>query len=297
MPSRRAPLLYSWRVRVALAFVLLIACRPSASVERTMPVASLQSYRTVSLRVRSSTFASQGTAMMMESAVLGKLRERCGFEAVAAPGQPADVVLDLNITNKSRGGTGWIRNENQVAIDTLLVLSDGQDGELLGTAKIRGKSSGAVINNAPQENEAIEVIANSIAELLAASGCSGPRIARAPDPPPAAPDQGSAGDGTTDGSAAPPTVDESRRAEAESLNEKGKEALFGADSAAALALFQQAFATVPDPKYQFNICIALGALERWDDAIASCTQARSMNPPAKLAAKIDQRLEALQHRQ
>src|SRR5690606_11798794 len=101
MPSRRAPLLYSWRVRVTLAFVLLIACRPSASVERTMPVASLQSYRTVSLRVRSSTFASQGTAMMMESAVLGKLRERCGFEAVAAPGQPADVVLDLNITNKS----------------------------------------------------------------------------------------------------------------------------------------------------------------------------------------------------
>ena len=112
----------------ALALALLLACRPTASVERTMPVANLQSYRSVALRVHSSTFASQGVAMMMEQSVVQKLRQACGFEAVGPAGtSPADVILDLNITNKSRGA-GW--KDNEVVIDTLLVLSDGVDGEL-----------------------------------------------------------------------------------------------------------------------------------------------------------------------
>jgi hypothetical protein len=231
--------------------------------------------------------------MTLESSVLERLRQTCGFEQVGAAGTtPADVVLDLNITGISKGGTGWIRNENQVQVDTLLVLSDGQAGDLLGTATIHGKSSGTVINNAPQENEAVAVIAKTVAELLAKSGCSGPRVARAPAPVPA-PETGSA----SQGSAAAPVVDETKRAEADSLNNKGKERLFAADTAGALALFQQAMSVLPDPKYQFNVCVALGAQEKWDDAIAACKQARSMNPSASLAAKIDQRLDALQHRQ
>jgi hypothetical protein len=277
-------------VRACAFLLLVIACHPSASVERTMPVANLQSYRTVALRVHSSAYASQGLATTLESSVLERLRQTCGFEQVAAAGTtPADVVLDLNITNISKGGTGWIRNENQVQVDTLLVLSDGQAGDLLGTATIHGKSSGTVINNAPQENEAVAVIAKTVAELLAKSGCSGPRVARAPVPPP---ETGSAAEGS-----AAPAVDESKRAEAEGLNDKGKERLFAADTAGALALFQQAMSVLPDPKYQFNVCVALGAQEKWDDAIAACKQARSMNPPASLAGKIDQRLDALQHRQ
>lgn len=236
--------------------------------------------------------------MMLENTVASRLREKCGFQQVGPVGTaPADVILDLNITRHARGGSGWIRNANQVEIDTLLVLSDGQDGELLGTATIRGKSSGTVINNAPQENEAIAVISTSIADLLAKSGCSGPRIARVE---PTSSGSGTVGQGSAaqpeQGSAAP-VVDESRRAEAEALNEQGKEKLFGADTAGALALFQQASSILPDPKYQFNVCVALGAAERWDDAIAACKQARAMNPSPKLAAKIDQRLEALQHRQ
>jgi hypothetical protein len=255
-----------------------------------MPVANLQSYRTVALRVHSSAVAPQDLATTLESSVLERLRQTCGFEQVGAAGTtPADVVLDLNITGISKGGSGWIRNENQVQVDTLLVLSDGQAGDLLGTATIHGKSSGTVINNAPQENEAIAVIAKTVAELLAKSGCSGPRVARAPV---AAPDTGSASQGS-----AAPVVDETKRAEADALNDKGKERLFAADTAGALALFLQAMSVLPDPKYQFNVCVALGAQEKWDDAIAACKQARSMNPSASLATKIDQRLDALQHRQ
>jgi hypothetical protein len=64
-----------------------------------------------------------------------------------------------------------------------------------------------------------------------------------------------------------------------------------------LQLFVQANALLPDPKYKFNVCVALGAMERWDEGIAACTEARGMNPSAKLAERIDQRLDGLRHHQ
>jgi hypothetical protein len=277
----------------------LLACRPSASVERTTPVANLQSFQTIGLRVRSGATVPSNLGSTLENSVAGKLRERCSFSNIVPAAQGAtDVVLDLNITSSSRGGTGWIRNENQVFVDTLLVLSDGQSGDLLGTATIHGKSSGTVVNNRPQENEALDAIAKSIADLLAKSGCAGPRVAKAPPEPPPITNvaQGSDAQGSAQGSGAV-GPDESKRAEAESINDKGKEKLFAADTAGALQLFLQANALLPDPKYKFNVCVALGAMEKWDDAIAACTEARGMNPSAKLAERIDQRLEGLRHRQ
>src|SRR5262245_8601190 len=113
-----------------------------------MPVANLQSYSTVALNVRSTAFAAQGQAMFLEQAVVDKLRRQCSFVQIGRPGgAPADVTIDLNITNVARGGGGWITNQNTATIETLLVLSDGQSGELLGTARIRGKSSGMIVNN------------------------------------------------------------------------------------------------------------------------------------------------------
>jgi hypothetical protein len=265
-------------------------------VQNTTPIGNLQSYRTVALRVRSTQFATQGLAIAMETAVLNHLRQRCAFQAVDPNAGGADIVLDLTITKHAKGGDGWIRNENQVVMDTMLVLSDGADGEPLGTANIHGKSSGAVVNNAPQENEAIGVIAKTVADILWKSGCSGPRVAKAPPPPPPGTGSGSATDpGTGSGSAAAP--DESRRADAEKLNDQGKERLFAADTQGALGFFQQANQMLPDAKYQFNVCLALGAMERWDEATAACKQARTMNPNEKLAAKIDQRLQGLAQRQ
>ena len=291
-------------LRAIALFLVVVACRPSATVQNTTPIGNLKSYRSLALRVRSTQFATQGLAMTMEAAVINHLRARCGFEAVNPGNATADVVLDLTITRYNRGGEGWIRNENQVVMDTQLVLSDGADGELLGTANIHGKSSGAVVNNAPQENEAIAIIAKTIGDVLAKSGCMGPRVAKAVTTPP--PGQGSndpgagSGSGSGSGSAVvtePATPDEAKRAQAETLNNQGKEKLFAADNAGALTLFQQANAMLPDAKYQFNVCLALGALERWNDAITACRQARSMNPPEKLAAKIDQRLQGLAQKQ
>jgi hypothetical protein len=272
-----------------LSLALLAACHPSATVEHTMPVANLKIYRTVALRVHATAFASQGQAMYLESAVLEKLQRQCGFEQIGRAGtSPADVVLDLNITNAARGGGGWISNQSQANLDALLVLTDGGDGELLGTARIHGESSGMIINTGSPEHEAIDIVAKTVADLLAKSGCTGPRVARAtpPPPPPPPPDQGSA---------APP--DEAHRAQADALNEQGKEKLYGADLAGAVAAFQQANALVPDPRYEFNACLALEAQQQWNDAIAACRAAHDMKPPVELAAKIDHRLDLLQHHQ
>lgn len=266
-----------------------------------MPVANLQSYHSVALRVQSTAFASQGQAMLLEQSVLERVHQVCGFEQVGRVGAtPADVVLDLNVTRTGRGGGGIISNSSQATIETLLVLSDGQTGDLLGTARIHGQSSGMIINNGSPENEAIQVVANTIANLLSKSGCSGPRIAKA-EPPPPPPGVGSgsgAGSGSAtagQGSAAAP--DESHRAEAEALNEQGKDKLRSADLTGALGAFQQANKVVPDPRYQYNVCLTLEAQEQWDSAIAACKQARGMNPEPRLVAKIDHRLDLLQHHQ
>jgi len=252
-----------------------------------MPVANLNTYRTVGLRVQSSAFASQGQATMLENAVLQKVQQSCSFTQVTHAGStPADVVLDLNITNTGRGGSGWIKNQNEATIDTLLVLSDGQSGELLGTARIHGSSSGMIINNSVPENEAIDAVAKSVAELLAKSGCFGPRVAKAEPAP--TPDPPATGSGAT--------PDDAKRHDAEQLNEQGKEKLRGADIAGALAAFQQANTLVPDARYEYNVCLAYEAQEKWSNAIEACKQARAMKPEARLVAKIDHRLELLKNR-
>jgi hypothetical protein len=255
-----------------------------------MPVANMQPYRSVDLRVRSTAFASQGLAMYLENAVLQKLQQRCSFERVSRPGTtPGDVILDLNITQTGRGGGGFISNSNVATIDTLLVLSDGASGDLLGTARIQGKSSGVIINNSQPETEAIDAVAKAVTDMLAKSGCSGPRIAKEEPPPPPPPPTNGEGSGTA--------PDPEKLAQADALNEQGKEKLRAADIAGALALFQQAVALAPDPRYQYNVCLALGGQEQWDQAIAACNQAKTMNPDSRLAAKIDHRIELLQNHQ
>ena len=284
-------------MRATLLLVLLAGCKPTASVEQTLPVANLQAMRTVGLTVRATAFAAQGQAMMLEQAVTQKLQRQCGFTAVGRPGSgpPADVLLDLNITSATRGASGW---GGQLAkVETLLVVSDGQSGELLGTARIRGESSGAMLQNKAPESEAIEVVSKTVADVLAKSGCSGPRIARAEPPPEQTgqnpPQTGSAGSATEPGQTQP---DESKKAEAEAINEDGKVKLRSADIPGALAAFQQASSLYPDARFQYNVCLALEAQERWADAIAACQKAKTMNPQPSTAAKIDKRLALLQQK-
>jgi hypothetical protein len=284
-------------LRPVLLAILVASCHPSATVQSTMPVANMQSYSTVGLNVRSTAFAAQGQAMMLEQQVTQALQQKCSFVAIYRPGSgpPPDVMLDLNITNAGRGSSGIISNSSTAFIDTLLVLSDGQSGDLLGSLRIHGTSSGMIVNGAPPENEAVEVIAKTIANTFAKSGCSGARVAKAEPPPPVNNGQGS-GAGSGSGSGTSP-ADDAKRGQAEALNEQGKEKLRGADVAGALAAFQQANQLVADARYVYNICLAYEAGQQWDNADAACKQARTMTTEARLQEKIDKRLDLIAHKQ
>jgi hypothetical protein len=270
------------------------ACHPSATVQRTMPVANLQSYRTVGVRVQSVAAPWRGAAQVLDDNLLGRLTQECQFEHVVRANEQADLLVDVNITSMGRGGTGIVKNPGKATLDALLVLTDGSTGDLIGTAKINGESSGVIINNSRPENEAIDVVAKSVADLLASSGCTGPRVAKAEPPPdvhgetPPPPDPGKP---------PPPPVDESKRPDAEKLNDSGKDKLRSADVQGALADFQQADQMLPDPRYSFNLCLAYEAQEQWDQAATACNKAKALNPKPELASKIDARLGLIQHHQ
>lgn len=283
-------------MRPFLVAAVLAACHPSASVQRTMPIANLQTYHSVGLRITAVPQA-QGQAYYLENAVLDRLHRTCGFESVTrAGGAPTDLILDLNVVAAGRGGSGWIQNANLATIDTLLVLSDGSNGELLGSARIHGQSSQMALNTSNPEQQAVDVVAQTIGDILGKSGCGGPRLAKvAPPPPP--PNTGSAtAPGQGSGSAVA-TSGDGHRADADKLNDQGKDKFRTADLNGALAMFEQANNVDPDPRYVLNICLAYEALEKWGDATASCKQARAMNPPPDLAAKIDHRLDLLKAKQ
>jgi hypothetical protein len=278
---------YARLVRALLVpLIALAACRPTATIQSTSPVANLQSYRTVGVRVHTNAFASQGQVQVLEAAVVNNLKQRCGFSSVGRLGRAKpDMKLDLTITAMGRGGGGMISNPNTAVVNTLVVLSDGHEGDILGTVRIQGKSSGMMVNNSLPENEAIGIVAQTVGDVFTKSGCVGPRVAKAAPTPDTNPNPTPNPGG--------PVIDESKRPQAEQLNDQGKEKLYAADLQGALVLFQQAVATVPDAKYQFNVCIALGAQEQWDPAIAACRQAKSMGPPTALSEKIDRRIDLL----
>ena len=286
-------------MRVPLVAVVLAGCHPSAEVQRTQPLADLKTYHSVALRITAVPQA-QGQAYYLETAVLDRVHRQCGFEGVTRYGtSPADLILDLNVTGAGRGGSGWITNSNLATIDTLLVLSDGQTGDLLGSARIHGQSSQMAINNNNPEQQAVDVVAQTIGDMLTKSGCTGPRLAKATPPPPPSGDFGSApGSGAGSGSSStPPPPADDHRAEADKLSDQGKDRFRAADLNGALALFQQANQLAPDPRYVLNECLAYEAMAKWDEAMATCKEARGMNPPPDLAAKIDHRIELVKNKQ
>ena len=65
----------------------------------------------------------------------------------------------------------------------------------------------------------------------------------------------------------------------------------------ALVDFQQANSISPDPRYQYNVCLAYEAQHEYEKAVASCKEARGMSPSAELVTKIDYRMDLLaQHK-
>jgi len=278
--------------------VVLAGCRPSATVQRTVPLANLASYTGVVIRATGASERRAGRlSLVLEHAAVDRIRRRCAFTDVQAgsdapPDMPADLFLDVTVQRSFRGGGGGlIQNENQATVEVKLVLSDGADEELVGAADIRGKSGGIVVNDASPEEEAVNAVADSIANVLVRSGCSGPRVARARPParrrPP--PDTGTA-DGDVE------LVSEQQNdvvAKAEAENEEGKRRFRAADVPGAKFHFQAAIRLHRDARYVFNMCLAEEALGRLDAAVSTCKSVIAMKPEPALAEKAKLRLQIL----
>ena len=277
--------------------VVLAGCRPSATVQRTVPLANLQPYTGLVVRANGSPARRSGRlAFLLEHAAAERIRSRCAFTDVQAgsdapPDMPADLFLDVTVQRTFRGGEGLIQNQNQATVDVKLVLSDGVDEELVGAADIRGKSGGIVVNNRSPEEEAINVVADSIAAIMVRSGCSGPRVARA-RPPARRPPEGDQGDLelVADQQSDP-------RAKAEAENEEGKRRFRAADVPGAKLHFQAAIRLHRDARYVLNMCLAEEALGRVDAAVTTCRSVIAMKPPPEVADKARTRLEILAQKQ
>ncbi len=259
----------------------LAACGPSASVKRTTPVANLQSYQNVLVRVGSSPGLEQYTSIL-EFATADTVTKRCAFSRVVNPAQLGqvrpDLLVDLNIRQTARGGTGFIKNPNLATVNVTMVLSDGIDESLLGSAEIVGKSSAVGIDGADPENQALIAVAKRVTAILSKSGCVGQRVARVQAPvAPAEP-------------APQPGITPEQLAQAEAANDEGKRLFRSAQIPAAKEQFIQAISIVPAPKYQFNLCLAHEALNEYDEATAVCQAIVTSGTEPRLTEKAQQRL-------
>jgi tetratricopeptide (TPR) repeat protein len=139
------------------------------------------------------------------------------------------------------------------------------------------------------EYQAVGAVASQLGKVLAKSGCTGDRIARAPAEPS---DQTSA---APEGGDPEPGSEAETLARAEALNDEGKRLFLSADMNGALGKFQEAAQLVPDPRFELNICLAYEALKRYDDAIATCEKVAAQTANPRVAAKAKERVAINQH--
>ncbi|HTE49277.1 MAG TPA: hypothetical protein VK698_00280 [Kofleriaceae bacterium] len=293
-------------ISMGLGVLLLASCRPSATVQRTTPVANLQPYTGLIVRgTRAGRHGMGRLAFMLERASVARIRRACSFRGVhpaarsAEPG-PDDLLLDVTVQNAYRGGGGGlVQNENQATVVVKAVLSDGADMELVGAADIRGQSGGLIIGEQSPEQEAINAVADSIVQMLVRSGCRGPRIARAHRPPPVDHRTEQPDEQSSDPTGVALVSDEKSEAavRAETENEEGKRLFRAADVAGAKGHFRTAIRLHRDPRYVFNLCLAEEALGSIDAAISTCRRVASMKPDAALAEKVKLRLKILGDKQ
>jgi tetratricopeptide (TPR) repeat protein len=269
----------------------MLACGPSASVQRSTPVANLQIYRSVLIRAVGAGSTGQYTGSL-ELTAATKLREKCKFEAVYSyqqmPHANADLVVDVNILRSFRGGAGFIKNENKATVEVAMFLSDKVTDEILGSADIRAESSSVKLTGSNPELEAVNAAAAKVADILKASGCGLPRVARAvpkpvePTPPP-------------DEQAGGPSPEDIQQAE--TYNTEGKQAFRSADVAGAKAKFEQAIALVPSVKYYMNLCLANEALKDYPGALGACQKVVDDGSDQRLAQKATERMQLIRDKQ
>jgi len=294
-----------------LALGLALGCGPKATLTQATPIASLETYGSVLIRVgfNQGVPGTQNQVAALEYMTADRLRRACRFNQVLlASQQPqarTDLIMDMNIqqlffgADPNQGGLIKFHNSSQATADVAVILSDGINDELVGSAQIRGRS--AAVTTASPEAQAITVVADKVAEIMKTSGCHLDRVARAPEPPPqtttTAVGQTGTGEQTGEGSGSEGGEEKGQRQEtidqAEALNDEGKTLFRQANAAGASAKFQAAIDLIADPRYYFNLCLAREAEGKFDAALTACQQIKSMGGDERLVAKATERVEII----
>jgi tetratricopeptide (TPR) repeat protein len=84
-----------------------------------------------------------------------------------------------------------------------------------------------------------------------------------------------------------------RARRAAELNASGRDLVRSGDIEGAVATFQKATQTFPDPHYFFNLCVALDAADRFPEAIDACEEVFDHDPSQRLEDKTRAVLERL----
>ncbi len=295
---------------VSLISLVAIGCGPKATVTRATKMANLQSFGTVLVRVGSNpnqpTTNTQVAAL--EYLTADRLRRTCKFQNVALysqqPQDKVDLIMDLNIqqlfrgADPAQGGLIKFHSDQQATADVAIMLSDGINDELLGSAQIRGKSS-AVMASSP-ESQAITAVADRLAQMMKKSGCALERVARAPEPkepppanPPVNPDN-PVDPNNPDNPPQPTGPTQETIDQAEARNNEGKGLFRQANAAGAGAKFQLAIDLIPDPRYYFNLCLAREAQGEFDSAIAACHAVSDKGGTDRLKSKAGERISIIE---
>lgn len=132
-----------------LLSAMLAGCVSSGSADVRTPLSpTVARMRSAVVRVTSTVRNSEEATQELEGAIVEQLRQRRAFERVysgiAAPDRRADVSVDARVvqftgvSELARGLVGAFAGQAVIVADVEL---RGTDGEVLGAAKVEGRSS------------------------------------------------------------------------------------------------------------------------------------------------------------
>jgi hypothetical protein len=194
---------------------------------------------------------------------------------------------------------GLIQIQNVAYADMSLVLTDGVNEELLGSAEILAESAKMQVANTDPYTQALTAAADKLSEVMVKAGCGKPRqerIVEAPPQPPVQPPVGVTDAGVPVDPTQPTGPSAEDLARATQLNDQGKQAFRSGDAATAEARFAEAVKLVQDPRYYFNLCLSRESQKKLDAALQACSEVERAGASQRLVDKARMRIKLIQEK-
>lgn len=155
------------RFLVVVLIVLIAGCSAGGNYKVTGPSAPLaSSYDTVKLQFKTTANNSGDIIPDMRGAILGQLISGGRFKRVAADSDPADLVIELNITDYRRVSTaerffiGTMAGPNRLTV--VVSVTDGKSGAVLRQFQATGESAAHPLSGEAGYSDALREISKQV---------------------------------------------------------------------------------------------------------------------------------------